>query len=229
MNMTTPRMLANYTSSTNGPFMAQFDKLFSLTLTFTDPSGQPVNPPSSVVLANGQTTVRLTAYTNQWLTAGVWTVADATWEGGSQAVIGTPTIDLTQAGSTRTIALKAYPATLQVVDSQNRPVVGATVTVTFDVNATTRSFTTDNQGTVQLGRIPLGRYTAHIVYQGQDFHSYSVDASLTPTDTIKLSTGGQISQPIISSIVLITIFGVAVFLVVLAVRVRKPPLPPVIN
>ncbi len=50
VNMTTPQILANYTSTTNGPFMAQFDKQFSLTLTFTDPSGQPVNQPSSVVL-----------------------------------------------------------------------------------------------------------------------------------------------------------------------------------
>ncbi len=229
VNMTTPQMLANYTSTTNGPFMAQFNKQFALTLTFTDPSGQPVSPPSSVVLVNGQNTVTLTTYANQWLTAGSWTVADATWEGGSQAVIGTPTIDLTQAGSTKAVALKAYPAALQIVDSQNRPVVGATVTVTFDVNATTRSFTTDSQGTIQLGRIPIGRYTAHIVYRGQDEGSYSIDASLKPTDTITLSTGGQISQPVISSIVLITIFGVAVFLVLLAVRVRKPPMPPVIN
>ncbi len=229
VNMTTPQMVANYTSSTNGPFMAQFDKQFSLTLAFTDASGQPVNPPSSVVLANGPTTIRLTTYANQWLTAGSWTVADATWEGGSQAVIGTPTIDLTQAGATKTVALKAYPATLRVVDSQNNPVVGATVTVTFDVNGTSRSFTTNSQGIAQLGLVPIGPYTAHIVYQGQDFQSYSVDASLIPTDTIKLSTGGQISQPIVSSIVVITIFGVALFLVILAVRVRKPPLPPVIN
>ncbi len=187
VNMTTPQMLANYTSTTNGPFMAQFDKQFALTLTFTDPSGQPVSPPSSVVLANGQTTVTLTTYANQWLTAGSWTVADATWEGGSQAVIGTPTIDLTQAGSTVTVALKAYPAALQIVDSQNRPVVGATVTITFD-NVTTRSFATDSQGTIQLGRVPIGPYTAHISYQNQDMGTYSVDASLNPTDTIKLST-----------------------------------------
>ncbi len=228
VNMTTPRMVANYTSSTNGPFMAQFDKQFSLTLSFTDASGQPVNPPSSVILSNGQTAIRLSTYVNQWLTAGIWTVADATWEGGSQAVVGSPIIDLTQAGSTKTIALKAYSATLHIVDSQNNPVVGATVTVMIDVNGTLKSFTTDSQGTIQLGRIPIGSYTAHVVYRGQDFPSYSIDASKYPNYTLQLSTGGQVSQPILSSIVLAAILGVAVFLVVLALRIRKPPLPPVI-
>ncbi|OLE75927.1 hypothetical protein AUG19_04145 [archaeon 13_1_20CM_2_54_9] len=229
VSMTTPQMVANYTSSENGPFMAQFDKQFALTLTFTDASGQAVNPPSSVIISNGQTAIRLSTYANQWLTAGIWTVADATWEGASQAVVGSTTIDLTQAGTTKTVALKAYLAILRIVDSQDRPLSGVNVTVTFDVNATTRSFTTDSQGNVQLGRVPIGPYTAHIVYQGQDFQSYSLDASSNPNYTLKLSTGGQISQPVVSGIVLVAIFGVAVFLVFIAVRVRKPPLPPIIK
>ncbi len=236
-NMTTPEMLANYTAPNGafGPFTAQFDKQYQLSLKFVDSSGQPVNPATSVTLS-GPYGVTLTytnqsfnQYSNQWLSAAVWNVADAAWEGTSGIVLGTQSIDLSQSSVTATIALRAYAATIRLVDNANNPVSGATVKVTF-VNGTSTTLTSDNQGTVNLGEVPLGTYTAHITYQNQDEGSYPIDATVNPVDTVKLSIGGAgSSAPVVSAVVLLTIFGLALFLIVLAVRVRKPPPPPMIG
>ncbi len=223
----TPFILANYTSTTNGSFVAQFEKQFQLTLSFSDPSGNPLGPPSSVTL-QGPSTLTITSYSGQWLAAQVWTVADATWESMPGSVFGSPTVNLSNGPVAATIPLKAYSATIQVVDNLNNPVAGVTITATF-VNSTTKSFTTDSQGKAQLGYVPIGPYTAHLVYNSQDMGQYSIDASATPTNTVRLGIGGQTSAPVVSAVVLLTIFGVALLLVLLAIKVRKPPLPPTIN
>jgi hypothetical protein len=225
----------DYTSSSvYGAFEAQFEKQVQLSLSFVDSSGQAVNPPTSVTLS-GPSTITLTytnqsfnQYTNQWLAAAVWTVSDATWEGISGTVKGPQTIDLTKGSTTASISLKAYSASMKLTDNSNNPVSGATVTVTL-VNGTSKTFTSDSQGLVNIGRVPLGTYTAHIVFQNQDMGSYPVDASVTPTDTVKLNIGGGIAAPVVSSVVLLTIFGLALFLVFLAIRVRKASPPPKIT
>jgi hypothetical protein len=122
--------------------------------------------------------------------------------------------------------LKAYSATVKVVDRSNNPIAGASVTVNL-ANATSKTFTTDSQGLVQIGRVPLGTYNVHIVYQNQDITG-AVDASTTPVYTATLNLGGGTSGPIVSAVVLLTIFGLAMFLLLLAIKVRRPPLPPTI-
>jgi hypothetical protein len=109
-------------------------------------------------------------------------------------------------------------------------VSGANVTVTFaPPNSTSVSHLTGSQGTVGLGDIPLGPYTARVTYQGQDV-KWSEDASATPggVSTITLNISGTTSAPVVSAVVLLTIFGVALFLILLAIKVRKPPPPPTI-
>lgn len=223
--LTTPLILANYTSTENGPFVAEFDKQFQATLTFADPSGQAISPPSSVTL-QGPSTVTLSSYSNQWLSAAVWTVTDATWQSMPGTVLGTPVVDLRSGPVSQQIPLKAYSATVKVVDRSNNPIAGASVTVNL-ANATSRTFTTDSQGLVQIGRVPLGTYNVHIVYQNQDITG-AVDASTTPVYTVTLNLGGGTSGPIVSAVVLLTIFGLAMFLLLLAIKVRRPPLPPTI-
>ncbi|HEY4823148.1 MAG TPA: carboxypeptidase-like regulatory domain-containing protein [Candidatus Bathyarchaeia archaeon] len=232
--MTTPFILANYTSTENGPFVAEFDKQFQATLTFSDPSGQAISSPSSVTL-QGPSTVALSVYSNQWLSAAVWTVTDATWQSMPGTVCDTPapgtvcgpqTIDLRSGPRSAQIPLKAYSATVKVVDRSNNPVTGASVTVTL-ANATSSTFSTDGQGLVQIGRVPLGTYTVHVVYQNEDITG-AVDASTTPVFTVTLNLGGSTSGPIVSAVVLLTIFGLAMFLLLLAIKVRRPPLPPTI-
>jgi len=102
------------------------------------------------------------------------------------------------------------------------------IAVTF-ANGTSTTLTSDSQGTVNLGRIPIGSYTIDITYQNRDWGSYSIDASAQPVDTVQLGIGGGTSAPVVSAVVLLTIFGLALFLIVLAVRVRKPPPPPMIG
>ncbi|HZY93701.1 MAG TPA: carboxypeptidase-like regulatory domain-containing protein [Candidatus Bathyarchaeia archaeon] len=221
----TPIMIYNYTTGASGPFTAQFNK--QLSLTFTDSVGQPVSAPSSVTLTmqGSASTVTLSSYSNQWIIAAPWTVTDATWQGFSRAVLGSQTIAITT--SSAAVQLRAYPATIKIVDKGNNPVPGAKVTVILLSNSTTITFTSDSQGIVQLGRIPGGLYSAQVTYQGQDMGRWGADASLTPTNTIQLNIGnapGTSSQ--VSSIVLLTIFGIAFFLVLLAIKVRKPPPPP---
>jgi carboxypeptidase family protein len=231
-NMTTPEMLADFT------FTAYYEKLLPLTLSFVDMSGQPVGPPTSVTLTSnlGTTTLTYTSssvnqYTNHWMDAAVYTVSSMTWQ-GVQETLGSQTIDLTGGPVNVPVQVQAYSAKMQIVDSSNNPVSGATVTVTLVNGTQTYTFTSDSQGYINLGLLPPGSYNAHIVYQNQDQGSTgSVDPAAYPTYTFKLSAvgGGGVSAPVVSSIVLLTVFGLALFLIILAVRVRKPPPPPMIG
>jgi hypothetical protein len=236
--VTVSYVTVDYTSFSGfGAFEAQFEKQVQLSLSFTDPSGQSLNPPSSIALG-GPYSVTLTytnqsvnQYSNQWLSASLWTVSDATWEGvsvisGATCCSG-QSIDLRPGPNSATVKLGAYPASIKLIDNSNNPVTGARVTVTL-VNGTSRTFTSDSQGTVNIGRIPQGPYTAHIVYQSQD-QSYSIDAVQYPVDTIKLDIGGATSAPIVSAVVLLAIFGIAFFLILLAIKVQKGAPPPKIT
>ena len=220
-NMTTPLMIFNYTQP-NDMFTAQFDKQFQYSLTFQDAAGNPLTPAPSNVTLVGSSTIITSSYSNQWLTAGAWTVTQLSWE-GYDAALSTPVgVDLTTSSKTVAVTVLAYSASVKVVDKSSNPIQGASVTVTF-VNATKRVFTTDNQGTVQLGEIPTGSYTASVSYQGQ---VQGPIGGLGPVSTITLNTGGGTPAPVVSAIVLLTIFGVALFLILLAIKVRKPPPPP---
>lgn len=225
--MRTPIMLFNYTgSSDGGPFIAKFDKQFQYTLTFKDAAGQPLTPaPTSVVLSSSASTITTSAYSSQWLSATSWTVTSATWEGYQGALSAPVPLDLTSGPASVAVAVSAYSASVKVVDKLNNPIQGASVTITF-ANTTSRVFTTDSQGTVLLGDIPVGPYSAHIVYQGQDQGTWSEDASVASASTVTLNVGGTSSAPVISAIVLLTIFGVALFLILLAIKVRRPAPPP---
>ncbi|HEV2119734.1 MAG TPA: carboxypeptidase-like regulatory domain-containing protein [Candidatus Bathyarchaeia archaeon] len=224
--MKTPLMINNYTGS--GSFTAKFDKQFQYTLTFNDAAGQPLTPaPTSLVLTSGAAAITTSTYSGQWLSAASWTVTSATWESYQPAVLTNAVIDLTSAPATVAVTISAYPASVKVVDKSNSPLPGASVTATF-ANTTTRTFTTDSQGTVQLGHIPLGPYSVRVSYQGQDQGTrWSEDASVSSVSTVTLNVGGAASAPVVSAIVLLTIFGVAFFLVLLAIKLRSPrPQPP---
>ena len=218
--MKTPLMINNYTGS--GSFNARFDKQFQYTLTFNDASGQPLIPlPTSVLLTSGATSITTSNYSGQWLSAGSWTVTSATWEGYRPAALTNAVVDLTSSSSTVAVTISAYSASVKVVDKSNNPVTGASVTASF-ANQTSKSFTTDIQGMVQLGHIPLGPYSVRVTYQGQDSGNVAEDASVSATSTITLNIGGAASAPVVSAIVLLTIFGVAFFLVLLAIKLRSP-------
>jgi len=225
--MQTPIMLYNYTASSDGgAFTAKFDKQFQYTLTFKDAAGQSLVPsPTSVVLSSAGSSVTTSAYSGQWLAATSWTVTSATWEGYQGALSAPVPLDLTTGSGSAVVKVSAYAASVKVVDKLNNPIQGASVTITF-ANATSRAFTTDAQGTVQLGDIPIGPYSAHVIYQGQDQGTWSEDASVAPISTVTLNVGGTTSAPVVSAIVLLTIFGVALFLILLAIKVRRSPPPP---
>ncbi len=229
-NMTTPVMLQDYTAT------AVYEKLLPLTLSFANPAGQPVSPPTSVTLSSSLGTATLTytnstsnQYTSHWMDAAMWTVTSVTWQ-GVQEVLGTQTIDLTTSPTSAQVVVQAYDAKMLLVDSSNHPVSGATVTVTLVNGTRTYTFTSDAQGYANLGLLPPGTYNAHVTYNNQDYGSYLVDPAINPTDTVTVNSGGTgISTPLVSSAVLLIIFGLAFFLILLAIRVRKPPPPPMIG
>jgi hypothetical protein len=190
--LTTPTMVLNYTAGQGGKFIAEYRTQFKLTLSFTDPSGQFVTPPASVTLTSGAMTVTDSSYTGQWLDAQVWNVVNATWQGDPNTESAKASFDLSAGPVTGVLKLKAYSATIDVVDKSARPLANAIVTVTF-ANQTTKSFNTDNQGQVHLDHIPLGPYSVQVNYQGQNMGSWSADASTDPTLTTVLNVGG--SQP----------------------------------
>ena len=225
-------ILANYTTGDNGPFVAEFEKQFQASFSFTDPTGQAISRPSSITLQGPRIVSipnNLSSYQNLWLGAALWTVTDATWQSMPNMVDGTQTVDLRTGSVSAQIRLRAYTATVKVVDRLSSPISGVSLFVRLTNQTSTElPFTTDSQGQAQLGYIPLGSYTVRVVYQNQDMGSWVVEASQTPVNTIPLNVGGTTSGPIISAVVLLTIFGVAMFLLLLAVKVRKPPLPPTI-
>ncbi|HZY47854.1 MAG TPA: hypothetical protein VFE96_08675 [Candidatus Bathyarchaeia archaeon] len=224
-NMSTPQMDYNYTAP-NDQFTAYFDKQFQYTLNFKDMAGNPLSPPPTTVTLSGPgSTITATSYTSQWLSAGSWTVTSASWEGYQTALSASVPLDLSSSSKTVTATILAYPATLKVVDNLSHPISGASVTITF-ANITSRAFTTNTQGTISLGDIPFGPYSAQVSYQGQTQGPFGEDASASSTSTITLNIGGSSSAPVVSGLVLLTIFGVALFLILLAIKVRKPPPPP---
>ncbi len=203
---TTPPMVNNYTMGQNGEFIAEYQQQFQLSLSFTDPSGQPVSPPESVTLQSGTSTIVDSSYGGQWLDAKVWTVANATWEGNPNTESGTASFDLSAGPVTGTLVLKAYTATIIVVDKSNIPLVNATVIVTF-ANETIRTFNADNQGKVHLGHIPLGPYSIQVKYHGQNMGNWSADASSSSTLTTVLDvSGSQQPTPLPSPLALVTTY-----------------------
>ena len=225
--MRTPTMLFNYTGPTDGgAFIAKFDKQFQYALTFKDARGNPLTPsPSSVVISSAGSSVTTSTYSGQWLSATLWTVTSASWEGYQTALSAPVSLDLSSSSALTSVTILAYPASVKVVDKSNNPLQGASVTVTF-ANATTKAFTTGSLGTVQLGDIPYGSFTVSASYRGLSQGPVGEDATTSSVSTITLDTGGVTSAPVVSGIVLLTIFGVALFLILLAIKVRKPPPPP---
>ena len=216
-------MLYNYTGAAS--FVAQFDKRFKVSLSFADPSGQTINPPSSLTLTSAGSTTTLTN-SSQWISASLWSISGVTWEGFPSQVLSPQTIDMRSGPVTTTILLPAYPETLLIVDTNNNPIAGVRVTVSF-ANSTSTSFTSDNNGKVNLGHIPEGSFTARVTYQGVD-KTFSFTALNTPTNTVQLYVGGSTTSTTVSAVVLLTIFGIAFFLILLAIKVRRPAPPPTI-
>lgn len=236
--LTTPTMYLNYTNTVSAPengkgaFTAEFDKLFQLTLSFKDPTGNSINPPNNITLTSGSSSLTLTSYSGLWVPATSWTVSDVTWEGVAGLQVPSQGIDLTAGPVTKAIQIKAYSATVKAVDAGNNPVAGVTITVTL-LNSTVKSLTTDSQGLAQIGYVPNGRYTAHVTYRGVDAGTWTTDASTTPVLTVSVTAAGGgsglTSTTVVSAVVLLTVFGIAAFLIILAVRVRKAPAPPSID
>jgi hypothetical protein len=234
--LNTPQMVYNYTFTEStgknhlGGFTAEFDRQFQLTLTFTDSAGQPVPPPSSLTLQSGTTTVVLnsTSFSANWMSAYIWTVTDATWEGQSQSAVLPQTVDLTSGSISKTIQLRAYAETIRVVDQNSNAIPGVKLNITFS-NSTSRAFTTDSQGMVQLGHLPAGSFTIHATYQGQAAGPWTTDASQSPNTSIQMNVASPAAASQTTAIVLLAIFAVAFVLILFAIKIKKAPGPPVIG
>jgi hypothetical protein len=234
--LTIPAIYYNYTDPARNPplngqggFTAQFDKQYQLTLTFTDQNNHALSPPSSLQIASGTTVINLTSYSGIWEDALVWKVQNVVWEGVPGIQVQGQTINLTNgASSPAVVKLQAFSASVKAVDSSNNPVQGVTVTVYF-TNSTSRAFQTNSQGLVQLGYVPLN-YTAVITYNGNTICNCVVNTSNPQNNPyvvqVSVASGGSGTTPLVSAFVLLTIFGIAAFLVLLAIKVRKAPPPP---
>ena len=220
-------MLYNYTGSAG--FTARFDKQYQYTLSFTDVSGNLLTPaPTSLTLLpqSTGTPITISSYTSQYLSADLYTATLAHWEGFDLVpTTSSQSIDLTNGPATGTISLRAYPQTIYIVDSNNSPVSGANVTITY-VNSTVRSYISNSQGRVSLGDIPQGSFGATVNYQGQQYGPFSLTAVNNPSNTLQVNGGSSNSNTTTTAIVLLAIFGIAFFLILLAIKVRKPPGPP---
>ena len=219
--LTTPQIILNYTIGEAGNFIAEFEKQFRSGLIFTDATGQPISQPSTVTLRRGSTDVTLTNFTGLWLEPGVWTVTNATWEGVGNAEGSGLSFNSTGGPLNATVTIRARTAMIYVVDKFNNPVRGAVVTTTF-ANSTTRSFSTDASGTVRLGQIPDGPYTATVFYQGQIMGPWNGDASRSQTLTAHLNIASPPQlQPLISDWWLLAFGFVIGLLIAATARLRR--------
>src|SRR5438046_7966709 len=128
-------ILYNYTGTAG--FTAVFDRQYAATLSFTDAKSDPLNPAPAYVTLQGQATgtSTISGYSGQYITADLYTVISARWEGADIPTTTTQTLDLTNGPAAATIQLKAYQETIQLVHNNHITVSGANVTITF-VNAT---------------------------------------------------------------------------------------------
>ena len=217
----------NYTGTAG--LTAVFDKQYPATLSFTDVQGNPLSPSPISLTLQGQAigTTTITGYSGQYVSADMYTITSALWEGTNIPTNSTETLDLTNAPATATISLKAFPETVQIVDNNNSPVSGANVTVTF-VNGTiaSKTYLSDNTGKVHLGDIPYpGSFGLTVHYQNQMYGPYSPSAADSPTYTVQVNAGSTTSTTT-TAVVLLVIFGIAFFLILLAIKVRRPAAPP---
>src|SRR4029077_10001179 len=209
---------------------AVFDRQYPATLSFTDAVGNPLTGLPVNVTLQGQTTGPRTinSYNGQYITADKYTVTTAYWEGTYTPPFNpAQTIDLTNGPAPTIISLKAYPATIQIVDNNNNPVPGASVTITF-INSTSQTYVSNSKGSVNLGDIPGGSFDATVHYQNQAYGPYSLTAVNNPTNTIGVNAGSAPTTTT-TAIVLLAIFAIAFFLILLAIKVRRPPGPPRIS
>ena len=216
----------NYTGKAG--LTAVFDKQYPATLSFTDVQGNPLSPsPASVTLRGSSTTTTITSYSAQYVSSDLYTNIWAHWEGVDINTTTTQTIDLTNSPATATISLKAYPATVQIIDNNNNPISGANVTITF-VNGTStiKTYLSDSNGKVNLGDLPYpGSYGVTVHYQNQMYGPYTTSAVGSPTYTVQVNAGSTTSTTT-TAVVLLVIFGIAFFLILLAIKVRRPAAPP---
>jgi hypothetical protein len=230
----TPIMYNNYTDPRSAPLnpkgavTALFDKQFPLTLTFTDPQGDSLSPPASLQLMNGNTIVNLTSFSGIYESALVWKIENVVWEGVPGIQVQGQTVDLTGGARTIAVKLQAFSASIEAVDGSKNPVSGVTVLVYFQ-NSTQRTFQTNSQGLVQLGYVPLN-YTAVVSYNGNTICNCVVNTSNPQNNPyvvqVSVASSGSGSTPLVSAVVILTIFGIAALLVLLAIKVRKAPPPP---
>src|SRR5437773_296053 len=102
-------IIYNYTGQAG--FTAVFDRQNAVSLSFADAKGNPLSPAPTYVTLQGQATgtTTISGYAGQYVTADLYTVTSARWEGADIPTTTTQTIDLTNGPATATIAFKAYP------------------------------------------------------------------------------------------------------------------------
>jgi hypothetical protein len=218
-------IIYNYTGPAG--LTAVFDKQYKATLSFTDVQGNPLSPAPTNLTLQGPTvgSQTISAYSGQYISADNYTVVGAYWEGiRINPTTTTETVNLANGPATTTISLQAYPATILIVDSNSNPVQGASVTITF-ANSTSLTYTSNSKGLVNLGDIPGGSFHATAHYQNQAYGPYTLSAIGNPTNTITVNAGSTTTTTT-TAIVLLAIFGIAFFLILLALKVRRPAAPP---
>jgi hypothetical protein len=217
-------VIFNYTGTAG--LTAIFDKQYKYTMSFSDAVGNPLSiAPSNVTLQpQSGSSITVTNY-SQFLSSNIYTITSAYWEGTSVTTVGTKTLDLSNGPAILVVPLTVYPTTVHVVDSNSNPVSGASVTITF-LNNTSSSLVSNSNGNVVLGDVAQGTYSATVRYQNQQYGPYTLTSVGNPTNTVQVNSGTAPPNTTTTAIALLAIFGIAFFLILLAIKVRKPAAPP---
>src|SRR5207247_2293968 len=84
--------------------------------------GDPLNPAPAYVTLQGQATgtSTISGYSGQYVTADLYTVTSARWEGADIPTTTTKTLDLTNGPAAATISLQPYQQPIHIHDNRHR-------------------------------------------------------------------------------------------------------------
>ena len=176
-NSTSPSLM--FTVAQGGNLTADYQKLYLVTLDFTDANGAPVIP-QGVVVSGPTGQQHIGANLSAWAAAGVqYRLSSVTWMNWNVVTANDSIFKVVQPASL-SFPLQVYQESIRATDVYGLPLQGASVNVTA-LDGAHLQVATDSQG-VAIFRVPLGLFSATVSYLGvssqvvagtQGAHSYT--------------------------------------------------------
>ena len=178
-----------------------------VTFVFKDGSGTHAITPTSVRIQVEDPTVINVPPSGVWLNNGTrFQLYDIEWQ-GVDVKPANQTVYTVTAPLNQTVLSRVYSGRIVTTDYLGIPISGAKVSITL-ANGTVIAATTGSDGSVDLGEIPLGSYTAKVAYLGTT-SQVTGDAAASSTGRVQIlssyPTFGMITVALATAVVAIAV------------------------